>query len=46
MEQVILILIIGIISSFFGIWLGYLIRKAVGQRKRGTIEEALRRKAE
>ncbi len=46
MEQGILILTIGIISSFFGIWLGYLIRKAVGQRKRGTIEEALRRKAE
>lgn len=46
MEQVILILTISFLAALSGAWIGYLTRKVIGQRKRGTVEEDLRRKLE
>ena len=46
MEKGILILIISLLTSFLGFWLGYYIRKIIGQKKKGTVEEDLRRTIE
>jgi ribonuclease Y len=46
MEKGILILIVSLLTSFLGFWIGYYIRKIIGQKKKGTVEENLRRKIE
>jgi len=46
MEQAILILLISLSFSFLGFFFGYLLRKAIGRRRQGTIEEDLSRKLE
>ena len=45
-NQSITIFVVSVLVSLFAFWLGYTIRKIIGQRKRGTIEEDLRRKTE